>query len=316
MLKTVVANSGCTLKEDELQLLFKEFHVGNEHQFDKFSTGIGLAFTKELIHVLDGTIEVSLNEGWIFFECKLQLGHSTENSKKDEVITSAPSYLFESILKPYQEEVLETVNERNKITLVNDLQKKEAYTILIVEDDIALRFLLKNILKDNYHVYEAENGTSAISFLKNKIPDLIISDVMMPDMDGLSLCKHVKTTPATSHIPFIMLSAKGSEAHKTEGYETGADAYIPKPFHINYLLVRVRKLLDYRERMNNLIKDGNINNQFIDADLAQGDKEFLNALVKAVEANLAEPDLDSSKLEDALCMSKMQLYRKLKTVAE
>ncbi|KQC00410.1 hybrid sensor histidine kinase/response regulator transcription factor [Pedobacter sp. Hv1] len=314
LLETIVANSGCTLKEADLENIFTEFHIEGKNKFEKFSTGIGLAFTKGLIEVLEGTIQVDLKEDWIYFTVKFELNTKIDH-QKDEVVASAPSYLFESILKPYQNFVIENIEESNKHTLIDDLQDKAEYSILIVEDDVALRFLLKNILKDQYNVYEAENGLTAINFLKNNTPDLIISDVMMPDMDGLEFCTYVKTAPATSHIPFIMLSARDGEEHKTEGYETGADAYIPKPFHISYLQVRVRKLLDYRNRMNNLIKDGNINNQFIDADLEQGDKEFLNALVKAVEENLSEPDLDAAKLENALSISKMQLYRKLKAIA-
>lgn len=314
ILETIVANSDCTLKAADLEGIFTEFHIEGKNKFEKFSTGIGLAFTKGLVEVLEGSIEVALQKDWIYFTVRFAL-QTNINYQKDEVVASAPSYLFESILKPYQNFVVENIEEGNKLSLIDNLQDKGAYSILIVEDDEALRFLLKNILKDQYHVYEAENGLTAINFLKNNTPDLIISDVMMPDMDGLEFCKYVKTAPAISHIPFIMLSARDGEVHKTEGYETGADAYIPKPFHVNYLQVRVRKLLDYRKRMNNLIKDGNINNQFIDADLDQGDKEFLNALVKAVEDNLAEPDLDAAKLEDALSISKMQLYRKLKTIA-
>jgi len=314
MLEIIVANSGCKLSEKDLDHIFTEFHVGEENQFEKFSAGIGLAFTRELISVMDGNIDVFLKDDWISFNFKLKLKQAV-NGKENEVVASAPSYLFESILKPYGDDVSETAEDNNKNTLINDLQQGNEASVLIVEDDIALRFLIKNILKEQYHVYEADNGISALEFLKNNTPDIIISDVMMPDMGGLELCRHLKTAPATCHIPFIMLSAKGTEEHKTEGYETGADAYIPKPFHINYLQMRVRKLLDYRNRMNHLIKDRNINNQFIDVDLEQGDKEFLNALVKAVEDNLAESDLDASKLEEALHISKMQLYRKLKTLA-
>ncbi len=313
-LKTIVANSGSKLKETELADLFTEFHVGNDNQFEKFSTGIGLAFTKELISILDGDIQVYLKDGWIYFDFILQL-NSINEGKSDEVVTSTPSYLFESILKPYEQDEVETIIEGNKNTLIEDLQEKAEHSVLIVEDDVALRFLLKNILKDHYNVYEAENGQTALEFLKHNMPSIIISDVMMPDMDGLAFCKYVKSAPATNNIPFILLTARGSDEQKTEGYEIGADAYIPKPFHINYLKVRIRKLLEYRKRMDNLIKDGNINNHFVNVDLEQGDKEFLNALVKAVEQNLAEPDLDASKLEEALHISKMQLYRKLKTLA-
>ncbi|WP_316795267.1 two-component regulator propeller domain-containing protein [Pedobacter agri] len=310
-LEIVVGNSGCQLKEADLKHIFKEFYIGGGNQFEKQSTGIGLAFTKELISIMDGNIHVFLEDDWIYFNFKLKLQQSIEG-KENEVVASAPSYLFESILKPYHEDSAE---ENNKVALIDDLKGFAPSSILIVEDDASLRFLIRNILKDLYVVYEAENGKSALEFLKNNTPDIIISDVMMPDMDGLELCKHIKTAPATCHIPFIMLSAKGTEESKIEGYETGADAYISKPFHVNYLQMRVRKLLDYRNRMNHLIKDRNINNQFVDVDLEQGDKEFLNALVKAVEDNLAEPDLDASKLEDVLCISKMQLYRKLKTLA-
>lgn len=313
-LEIIVANSGCKLKEGDLDNIFEEFQVGSETQFEKFNSGIGLAFIKELISIMNGTIAVSLNQSWITFSFKLHLKQAIEG-KKNEVIASAPSYLFESILKPYAKEINTAVEQNNKAALIDNLKQKSEYAILVVEDDVSLRFLIKNILSEHYIVYEAENGLAAIDFLKNNTPDIIISDVMMPEMDGLELCKYVKTAPATCHIPFIILSAKGSEEHKTEGYETGADAYIPKPFHVNYLQMRVRKLLDYRTRMNNLIKDGNINNHFVDVDLEQGDKEFLNALVKAVEDNLAESDLDASTLEAALCISKMQLYRKLKTLA-
>mgnify|MGYP000058613583 CR=1 FL=1 len=310
-LEILVANSGCKLKESDLKNIFKEFHIGNNKQINNQSTGIGLAFTKELISIMDGDIKVNLENDRIYFSFKLQLKQSIEG-KENEVVASAPSYLFESILKPYHQD---TVEENNKEALINDLKSDREAVILIVEDDASLRFLIRNILKDQYTVYEAENGKAALDFLKNNAPDLIISDVMMPDMNGLELCKHIKTAPATCHIPFIMLSAKGTEESKTEGYETGADAYIAKPFHVNYLQMRVRKLLDYRNRMNHLIRDRNINNQFVDVDMDQGDKEFLNSLVKAVEDNLAEPDLDAAKLEDILCISKMQLYRKLKTLA-
>ncbi|MDN3587132.1 response regulator [Pedobacter aquatilis] len=314
VLEIVVSNSGCKLKESDLDNIFQEFQVGVEAQFEKFNSGIGLAFIKELISIMNGTITASLNKGWITFSFKLNLKQVIEG-KENEVIASAPSYLFESILKPYANEISASVEQNNKAALIDTLKQNAEHAVLIVEDDVALRFLIKNILSEYYIVYEAENGLAAMDFLKNNTPDIIISDVMMPQMDGLELCKYVKTAPATCHIPFIILSAKGSEEHKTEGYETGADAYIPKPFHVNYLLMRVRKLLDYRNRMNSLIKDGNINNHFVDVDLEQGDKEFLNALVKAVEDNLAESDLDASKLEAALCISKMQLYRKLKTLA-
>lgn len=313
-LETIIANSGCTLTANDLDLIFSKYHVAHDRHFERFSTGIGLAFTKELVALLAGELTAELKADWIYFKVRFKLNTNVVG-KKDEVVTSAPSYLYESILRPYDKKVAEPVAEINKNALLNDLQGPKQHKILIVEDDVSLRFLLKNVLDDTYVVYEAENGQVAMELLEKAQPDLIISDVMMPDMDGLELCRLVKTTPATMHIPLIMLSAKSTEENKTEGYELGADAYIPKPFHIDYLLLRVRKLLEYQKRMNELLKDKHINNQFSEVDMEQGDREFLNALVKAVEDNLAEPDLDAAKLEDILCISKMQLYRKLKSLA-
>lgn len=174
--------------------------------------------------------------------------------------------------------------------------------------------MIRNILKDQYIVYEASNGTEALNFIKKTTPGLIISDVMMPDMNGLELCQRVKQTPATAQIPFIILSARGSEENKTEGYEVGADAYIPKPFHLNYLQVRIRKLLDYQDRMHDLVKDQHITNQFMDTNIPDTDKQFLESLLKVIEKKLDEPELNAAVLEDALSISKMQLYRKLKSL--
>ncbi|WP_245681397.1 two-component regulator propeller domain-containing protein [Arcticibacter eurypsychrophilus] len=313
ILKVSVSNSGCKLSPENLQQIFNKFYVSSEHQ--EFSTGIGLAFAKELVSLMGGDIKVNLVNEWIEFTVTLQLELVTVDGKEAKVITSAPSSLYESLVKVYEHPDLGSSEEENKNSLIDTLQQKKRSSILLVEDDPELRYLLRNILKAQYIIYEAKNGRDALNFLYKTIPSLIISDVMMPDMDGLELCKAVKQTPALAQIPFIILSARGSEDNKAEGYELGADAYIPKPFQISYLHVRIRKLLDYQERMKSLIKDQNITNQFMDADIADTDKKFLEALLKVIDTNLNEPDLNAAILEDALSISKMQLYRKLKSLA-
>ena len=311
LLKIEVSNSGCTLEPQDLDHLFDRFFVTNEQKQKKFSTGIGLAFTKELVNLLNGEIKVSLEDNWIRFTLLIHLEAAAVDGKEDEVITSAPSYVYESLAKQFEQPSAE---QENKSSLIDELHQRAEHSILLVEDEPELRFLIRNVLKEQYIVYEAGNGTEALAFLKKTIPDLIISDVMMPDMDGLQLCAEVKNTPATAQIPFIILSARGTVENKAEGYEVGADAYIPKPFHINYLHVRIRKLLEYKLKMQHLIKDQHISTQFMDTDIEDTDKKFLESLLKVIENNLNEPDLNASMLEDALAISKMQLYRKLKSL--
>ncbi|WEK19635.1 MAG: two-component regulator propeller domain-containing protein [Candidatus Pedobacter colombiensis] len=313
ILSVSVSNSGCTLKAEHLEQIFNKFYVSNEQQTEKFSTGIGLAFTKELATLMGADIKVSLQNDWIDFRVKLQL--ATVEGKDAKVITSAPSALYESLVQVYEQPEMSTAEAENKNSLIDDLQQSDKPSILLVEDEPELRYLIKNVLKDQYVIYEAGTGVEAQAFLQKTLPALIISDVMMPDMNGLELCRVVKQTPAWAQIPFVILSARGSEDNKAEGYELGADAYIPKPFQINYLHVRIRKLLDYRARMQSLIKDQHITNQFMDADIADTDKKFLESLLKVIENNLNEPELNASTIEDALAISKMQLYRRLKSLA-
>jgi signal transduction histidine kinase/DNA-binding response OmpR family regulator/ligand-binding sensor domain-containing protein len=314
VLELNVSNSGCTLKAEHLDQIFNKFYVSNEQQTEKFSTGIGLAFTKELVTLMGGDIKVGLQDDRIDFTVKIQLD-KVEGKEAGEVTTSAPSALYESLVQVYDQPEMVSAGEENKNSLIDDLQQAEKPSILLVEDEPDLRYLIKNVLKDKYVIYEAGSGLEALAFLHKTIPSLIISDVMMPDMNGLELCRTVKQTPALARIPFVILSARGSEDNKVEGYELGADAYIPKPFQISYLHVRIRKLLDYQARMENLIKDQHITNQFMDADIAETDKKFLEELLKVIEQNLNEPELNAATLEDALSISKMQLYRRLKSLA-
>ncbi len=309
-----VSNSGCTLEAEDISQIFNKFYTVNDQSQEKFSTGIGLAFTKELVNLMGAEISVELAEGWIHFTISIVLETKTAEGKKEEVITSAPSYLYESLVKHYEKPEQLSAGEENKNSLIEELQQHNAQSILLVEDDPELRFMIRNVLKDQYIVYESSNAIEALVFLRKTAPSLIISDVMMPGMNGLDFCREVKQTPATAQIPFIILSAKSTEENKTEGYEVGADAYIPKPFHINYLQVRIRKLLDYQAKMQNLIKDQHITNQFMDTDIPDVDKHFLESLLKVIEQNLNEPELNAAMLEDALSISKMQLYRKLKSL--
>ncbi len=184
-----------------------------------------------------------------------------------------------------------------------------------MEDEPSIRYLLRDIFTDQYIVYEAENGRMALEFMQNTLPDIIISDIMMPEIGGLEFCSKVKNAPTTCHIPFVLLSARGTIEQKTEGYETGADAYIPKPFDTVYLQVRVRKLLEYRQRLIELFRKDDIRAGIAEEELEDADKQFLGDIVQVIEENMDNTDLDSTFVEEKLSMSKTQLYRKLKALS-
>ncbi|WEK35932.1 MAG: two-component regulator propeller domain-containing protein [Candidatus Pseudobacter hemicellulosilyticus] len=316
-LEICVANSGFQLPPDQLEKLFTSFYVAPESgsPSEKFGTGIGLAFTRQLVGMLNGRIAASSEQDWIYFKVWLPLSIDPAAAAENLVaISDKPSYLYRSITALHTTPLPQTAEENNKAAIIDNAGENGRRSILVVEDEPDIRYLLHDILKEQYIIYEAENGRAALELMDRISPDLIISDVMMPEMDGLEFCHLVKNTPATCQIPFIMLSAKGSIEHRTEGYESGADAYVAKPFHTNHLLVRIRKLLEYRQRMNAFFRD----NSTLDLggqDIPDEDKAFIDALVQLIEENLDDVELNAARLEKELALSKMQLYRKLKTIS-
>ncbi|HEU5364163.1 MAG TPA: helix-turn-helix domain-containing protein, partial [Hanamia sp.] len=167
---------------------------------------------------------------------------------------------------------------------------------------------------EDYIVYEAGDGLEALGLTAKILPDLIICDVMMPNMNGLELCNKIKNELPTCQIPFILLTARGSEDHRIEGYEAGADAYIPKPFNTTHLKVRIRKLLEYRQKLHEIFKNNLSSDLLSETEIPESDKNFLLKLVKVIEQNLEDIELNAAFLEKEFCLSKMQLYRKLKTL--
>ncbi|MEO6406025.1 MAG: hybrid sensor histidine kinase/response regulator transcription factor, partial [Ferruginibacter sp.] len=318
-LKIAIVNSGTKLPTEKLDKLFEKFYVVNPNAAgsDSFGTGIGLAFTRQLVTLLNGTITAKSENERISFNVCLPLDINQPEEIMQEnthTISDQPSYLYRTITSYSAPGYTLSPVENNKKAIIETLQDTKRKNILVVEDEPNIRFLLNDILKEEYTVYEAEDGRKALELMEKIIPDLVICDVMMPNMGGLELCDKMKNSPATCHIPFIMLSARGSEDQHMEGYESGADAYIAKPFHTANLKIRIRKLLEYRQRLQQLFTTDRNNSQLLDAEIAGGDKEFLVSLVKLIEENIGDADLNAVFLEKHFSMSKMQLYRKLKTL--
>ncbi|MCK7556108.1 response regulator [Chitinophaga sedimenti] len=314
MLEIRVYNSGITIPEEQLEQLFTRFFAADTHPREKFSAGIGLAFTRQLVTLLQGQITVTNEDSGVAFRVSLPLQPLVEEGAyiiQQEDVT--PSPLLQSIAEPLGKQE-QDFTEANRLPQIESLAG-ERKSILIVEDEYAIRHLLRDVLAAQYIIYEAANGAEALDLIRQALPDLIISDVMMPDMNGLELCDRVKNAPSTCHIPFIILSARGAIENEIEGYEAGADAYIPKPFHITHLQVRVRKLLEYRQRMHDLFRADSPVGNIADEEMGDEDKQFLQQIVKFIEDNFSDDSLSAAHLEKHMNLSKMQLYRKLKALS-
>ncbi|MDA9555797.1 response regulator, partial [Pelobium sp.] len=317
-LEIKVSNSGYDLSREELSNLFDRFFVVDDTQQSKISSGIGLAFTRELVNLLKGSIKVASENNWISFTVQLPLNYiPTEDEKLKDSLDKleTPSYLLTSMAIEQDSSEEQIVLENNKQAVLNSVENQEKKSILIIEDEPSIRYLLKDILKDTYNVYEAGNGKKALEIVRKVIPNLIISDIMMPDMSGLEVCNIIKNTPETCHIPFIILSARGTIEQKNEGYEAGADAYIPKPFHTENLLLRVRKLLEYQQRLHDLFNKDQSPIKIPDVGMKGNDKEFLEQTIALIEGKMDDESLDAVYLQDKLGMSKANFFRKLKALS-
>jgi DNA-binding response OmpR family regulator len=318
-IEITVINSCDALPQEALDQLFEQFYVNRAATAgaDKFGTGIGLAFTRQLVTLLNGRITVANNQDRITFTVCLPIVAEEMESKSPlevPVTSHQPSLLYRSVTNHPEPATNSSAADNNKQAILETLQTDSRKNILLVEDDPNIRFLVKDILKNDYIIHEAIDGLKALEQMERIMPHLVICDVMMPNLNGLDFCSRVKNAPATCHIPIIMLSARGAEDHHMEGYESGADAYMAKPFQAAHLKLRVRKMLEYREKLEEVFKSGHTVQQLEEADLTGDDKTFLTKLIQVIEENLAETELNALYLEKAFNLSKMQLYRKLKTL--
>ena len=196
-------------------------------------------------------------------------------------------------------------------------QDDELATVLIVDDNADMRQYLRTLLLDRYYVLEASDGQSGLRLAKESIPDLVVSDVMMPVMDGLAFFNKLKSDPLTSHIPVLLLTARSSEQQQAEGLSMGADAYITKPFSAEVLLAQIASLLTNRRKLREIyanMKSLPLSKKGEAARLGTPDKLFMDSLREAIHKNMANPKLKMDDLGAEMGISRVQLYRKVKVL--
>ena len=202
-------------------------------------------------------------------------------------------------------------DSRHQMLLQQDVE--ELSTILIVDDNEDIRSYLRVLLAGQYYVIEASDGQNGLRLAKESVPDLIVSDVMMPVMDGLTFCSKIKEDEVTSHIPVILLTARSEESQRIEGYEHGADAYITKPFSDHLLLVRISNLLQARRQRKNDEAKQMLSAEDIQTD-EPGERMFLERFKKAAKSHIGNANLRMDDLGSELSLSKVQMYRKVKAL--
>ncbi len=206
------------------------------------------------------------------------------------------------------------VLESRHDTLIND-NADELASVLIVDDNADMRAYLRTLLLDCYYVIEAADGQSGLKLAVESVPDIVVSDVMMPVMDGLTFCTRLKQHEATSHIPVLLLTARSSEQQYIEGLQTGADMYMTKPFSVDLLLANIASLLANRQKLRQLFKaDKETDHPVIAEPTASPDRRFLDAFLKAMEKHMGNTNLKIEDLGDEVGLSRVQLYRKVKAL--
>ncbi len=301
LIEITVKDTGIGISESNLEKIFVRFFQIGESQ-NQTGTGIGLALTKELVKLHNGKLFVTSKPG--------------KGSKF-------------TVQLPYEEvSVQETEGTVFPVTHKHEIQEKfksedssnemisgEKKIMLLVDDNADVRYFIKTHFQETYQVLEAANGIEGWNIALKTIPDIIVSDILMPDMDGYEFCRKLRKDERTSHIPVLLLTALGSREHEIEGLSYGADDYITKPFDLVILQAKIENILSVRQSLKQkytseiLLQPRNV-------ILSSPDERFLQKAIDVIEANIADPDLDIERFALEIGVSRMQLYRKLNALTE
>jgi signal transduction histidine kinase/DNA-binding response OmpR family regulator/sugar lactone lactonase YvrE len=305
-----ISDSGMGIPNENIDRVFDRFYqVDGGHTREREGTGIGLALTKELVELHKGKIGVESETGkGTTFVVKIPLGK--DHLKPEEIVEEK----VKGETKQYsvEKELIVETNSRKEKTDIDVLLDTEKPLLLVIEDNGDVRKYIISHLEDNYRIQEAVDGQEGLEQAFNHIPDLIISDVMMPKMDGFELCSKLKTDERTSHIPIIMLTAKATSQDKISGYEIGADDYIMKPFDATELKIRVKNLIDIRRKLQEKFRSSDFS---VPPELSSIDDQFMNKVLKVINKHLSEEEFSIDDLGKEVSMSREHLYRKLKAIS-
>ena len=308
--KIEIKDNGKGIPKKNLNFIFDRFYQIERDDSSRSGTGIGLALAKSIIELHSGSIKAKSKEkeGTSFV---ILLPFGKNHLTKEQIIKETNEI---ETVNFYENVIVNSFREKseNKI-FENSVIIPEIPTILIVEDNPEVRVFVREIFQLNHNILEAGNGKDAFEIAKNKSVDLIISDVMMPTMNGIELCKSIKTNIVTSHIPVLLLTAQTSQESQKEGYKTGADSYVTKPFDANILEQKVKNLLKTRQNLIKKFKKDLILKPK-ELEITSADEIFLQKSISLIEKNINNPEFTIQDFISEIGMSRSALYRKLKSL--
>ena len=325
-----IRDNGCGIPESRKKHLFELFYDGEYRRFNTMGTGLGLSLTRELVYLNNGTISYESEEGkgttfYITLPINKESFDFTQIDEKNKVDINKP---MSAVLDLGEEDSLldndfvltdkiskNVATDTMKPKEIADSSDEDAYTILVVEDNVELLMLMKQLLSRKYKVETARHGREAVELIEKTELDLIISDVMMPVMDGYELVKYVKNSVGYRHLPIIMLTAKTQETDKMDALTVGADEYMTKPFKMKELLLRIDNMIANRQRITREFKQQSIEEVKVkNVTMPSPDNEFLEKAMTCVHNHLDDSDYDRDSFASDMGMSASSLYNKLRAV--
>ena len=325
-----IRDNGCGIPESRKKHLFELFYDGEYRRFNTMGTGLGLSLTRELVYLNNGTISYESEEGkgttfYITLPINKESFDLTQIDEQNKVDINKP---MSAVLDLGEEDSLldndfvltdkiskNVATDTMKPKEIADSSDEDAYTILVVEDNLELLMLMKQLLSRKYKVETARHGREAVELIEKTELDLIISDVMMPVMDGYELVKYVKNSVGYRHLPIIMLTAKTQETDKMDALTVGADEYMTKPFKMKELLLRIDNMIANRQRITREFKQQSIEEVKVkNVTMPSPDNEFLEKAMTCVHNHLDDSDYDRDSFASDMGMSASSLYNKLRAV--
>jgi signal transduction histidine kinase/ligand-binding sensor domain-containing protein/AraC-like DNA-binding protein len=307
VLHITISDTGTGIRREDIDKIFDRFFsMDGEWDSDGRGTGIGLALTSEFVKMMHGQIHVSSEPGkGSEFSVSIPLGIGHLNENDYFLVDSVGDELTEKDCIPYS--VIET-------SVPNSDTDQNKQQLLVIEDNDDLRHFLRDNLSNDFTVIESGNGRSGLESALSRIPDIIITDIIMHDLNGLDICRQLKEDERTSHIPIIMLTARTTADDRIAGLKSGADDYLFKPFDIHELKARIVNLLNQRQILKK--RFGLLTGYELQAaDIESVDEKFLKKVSEIIKNNIRDFDFDVGALQEKLGMSRVHLYRKIKAIA-
>lgn len=298
-IRFTVSNTGSMISAEHIRNIFDRFYKIDMHHA---GSGIGLALVKAFVEMHGGTISVESDEkqGTVFtVDLPVRTCACETSSLEESPVSSVSEASSLNDALPIEEEELEKNYDSSKPS------------VLIIDDNVDIRSYVHGLLHTDYTVIEAADGSEGIRKAMKYVPDLIISDVMMPGIDGIECCRRLKSELQTCHIPVILLTACSLDEQKIQGYDGGADSYISKPFSSQLLLARVRNLIDSHRRLKQFFGGGQA---LAKEDVCDMDKDFVEKFKTLIDAKMGDSGLNVEDLGKEMGLSRVQLYRKIKSL--